>query len=143
MIHSKTIIHNWFTYIMFTNLRKTHPERILRIMMKWIIKCANIWRWIHWLSLSYDISCCVFLLKYTSNYVVVTKTKIVSDTLGNVQTKGSNTISPNCFGMCCIIRIIIKATHLCNCIVHQHNLKCIWVEIHNNWYHMTLKTHLE
>ena len=37
MIHLKTKRHNWFTYIMFTNPRKTHPERILRIMTKWLI----------------------------------------------------------------------------------------------------------
>ena len=28
MIHSETKIHNWFPYILFTDLRKIYPERI-------------------------------------------------------------------------------------------------------------------
>ena len=62
------------------------------------------------------------------------------DTLGNVQKKGNNTIPPHCFGTWCSIRIIIKAAHLCNCVIHQHDFKCIWVEKHNNWYHMMVKS---
>ena len=41
MIYSETKRHNWFPYIMFINLRKTHPERILLIMMKWIINMGQ------------------------------------------------------------------------------------------------------
>ena len=41
MIHSETKIHSWFTFIMFTNLIKTHPERILQIMMKWLINMCQ------------------------------------------------------------------------------------------------------
>ena len=65
---------------------------------------------------------------------------VESDTLGNLQNKGSNTISPHFFAVWCSIRIIIKTTHLCNCVIHQHNLKCIWLWKHNNWYHMTVKS---
>ena len=49
--------------------KKMHLECIQQIMIKNLCICANIWRWIHWFSPSYDISCCVFLLKYTSKYV--------------------------------------------------------------------------
>ena len=41
MIHSETKIHNWFTYIMFTNLSKPHTDRILRIMIKWMINLCQ------------------------------------------------------------------------------------------------------
>ena len=41
MIHSKTKIHNWFPYIMFTNLRKTYPERMLRNMTKGLINMGQ------------------------------------------------------------------------------------------------------
>ena len=41
MIHSKTNSHNWFTYIISTNLSKMRPERILRIMMKWLINICQ------------------------------------------------------------------------------------------------------
>ena len=63
-----------------------------------------------------------------------------SDALDNVQKNGSNTIYPHCFGTWCSIQIIVKGTHFCNCLIHQHNLKCIGVEKHNNWYHMTMKS---
>ena len=59
--------------------------------------------------------------------------------IGNVQKKGSNTIPTHCFGSWCSIWIIIKATHLCNCVIHKHTFKFIWVGNHNNWYHMTVK----
>ena len=53
---------------------------------------------------------------------------IESDTLVNVQNKGSNTISSQYFGTWCSIWIIIKATYLCYCVTLQHNFKCILVE---------------
>ena len=63
-----------------------------------------------------------------------------SDTLGNVQKKFSNNISPHSFGTWSSIRIITKATHICNCIIRQHTFKCIWIEKHNNWYYMMMIT---
>ena len=64
MIHSETKRHNWLTYIMFKNLGKTHPERILQIMIKGLIGMCQHMETNPLLSTSYDISCCVFLLKY-------------------------------------------------------------------------------
>ena len=65
---------------------------------------------------------------------------VESDTLGNVQNKCSNTISPHSFGTWSSIWTIVKATHLYNCIIHQHTFMCIWVVKHKNWYHMTIIT---
>ena len=39
------------------------------MMIKILCIRANIWRWVHCFSPSYDISCFIFLLKQTSNYV--------------------------------------------------------------------------
>ena len=33
-----------------------------------------------------------------------------------------------------------KATHICNCVIHQHTLDLIWVGKHNIWYNMTVKS---
>ena len=66
MIPLTTKGHNLFAYILFTDLRKTHLDECLS---KRLCICANIWRWVNCFSPSYYISCCVFLLKYTSNYV--------------------------------------------------------------------------
>ena len=78
------------------------------------------------------------------NYASATSVAVIflieSDTLGNVQKKFSNTISPHCFGTWCSIQIITKATHICNCVIHQYNFNCIWVEKHNKWYHTTVKS---
>ena len=53
----------------FTELIKTNVERLQSIMIKNLCICANITRCIHFLSMLYDISCFVFILKKTSRYV--------------------------------------------------------------------------
>ena len=70
--------------------------------------------------------------------IYVTIFLMESYTLVNVQKKGSNTISPHCFVTWCSIQIIIKVTHICKCVINQHNLNFIWVEKNNNWYYMNM-----
>ena len=98
-----------------------------------IMRCRKIFKnletapWIKWLQRCLGNNC------FYNKFVLME-----SDTLGNVQKKVSNTIFPHCFCTWCRIRIIVKATHLCDCVIHQHTFKCIWVEKHNNLYHMTM-----
>ena len=69
MIHATTKRHNWFPYILFTDLRNRIQNRYNKWWSKYLCICANICNWIHWFSPSYDISSCLFLLKFTYRFV--------------------------------------------------------------------------